>query len=187
LAFIVYGRQAMKRYLRGMVGFLIILISLAVAATAQDALKEGKWSMTMVTHMDNMSPEMAAAMQQMQNMTPEAKAAMQKAQEKMGFQVSSNGQDMTVMTTHCITNQNPVPQHLKDMNMENYCQQTHEINGGTVKFHLTCDHDDFQMESSGTMTYAGDSMTGSIKSHEVKAGKTLDSTINITGQYVGPC
>lgn len=105
----------------------------------------------------------------------------------MGIQMSADGQEMTVTTEHCITKQNPVPQHLKDPNMANYCQQTHEIDGDTVNFHMTCDHNDFQMESSGSMTYTGDSMQGHIKSHQVKAGKTMDSTINITGQYEGSC
>lgn len=66
----------MQRYV-GIAAFLVILISFTVTAGAQETLKEGKWSMTMVTHMDNMPPEMAAAMQQMQNLPPEAKAQMQ--------------------------------------------------------------------------------------------------------------
>ena len=57
------------------------------------------------------------------------------------------------------------------------------MNGNTVNFHTTCKHDDMQMEATGNMTYTGDSMDGHIKSHESRAGKSMDSTIDITGKY----
>jgi len=83
-----------------------------------------------------------------------------------------------------LTKKNPIPSHAKSMED---CKQTHEINGDTVSFQVTCDRNDFQMESSGTMTYSGDSMQGHIKSHQVRKGKAMDSSIDISGQYLGPC
>src|SRR5580698_7811549 len=64
-----------------------------------DDFKEGKWTMTMVTHMNNESPEMAKAMQQMQNLPPQVQAMM----KARGIQMSGNGQDMTITVTHCLT------------------------------------------------------------------------------------
>ena len=162
-------------------GLFLMCISI-VPAKAED-FKEGKWSMTMVTHMDNMPPEMAEAMQQMQNLPPQVQAMM----KARNVQMSGNGQDMTITVTHCLTRQNPVPHYTKDSKMDSYCQQTHDIQGNTVNFHTTCNHDDFQMDSTGSMTYTGDSMQGHIKTHQVAGGKPMDSTINITGQYLGTC
>ena len=148
-----------------------------------DDFKEGKWTMTMVTHMNNESPEMAKAMQQMQNLPPQVQAMM----KARGIQMSGNGQDMTVTVTHCLTKQDPIPRFTKNPNIGNYCQQTHVMTGNTVSFNMTCAHNDFQMNSSGNMTYTGDNMAGSITSHETRAGQTMDSTISVTGQYVGAC
>jgi hypothetical protein len=164
-------------------GLMFVFITLGRA----QGLKEGQWSMTMVTKMDNMSPQMVAAMKQMENMPPEAKAAMQQMQQKMGVSMSADGQGVTITATHCITNQNPVPKYIKNKDMEDRCQQTHEINGNTVTFHSNCNYNDTQIESSGNMTYSDGSMQGEIKSHQTRAGKTIDSTVDITGQYVGPC
>jgi hypothetical protein len=156
---------------------------ISVSPAKADGLKEGKWSMTMVTHMDSMSPQMAQAMQQMQNMPPEVQAMMKAHNVQMG----ASGQDMTITVTNCISRQNPVPKYTKDAKMDSYCQQTHDIQGNTVHFHMTCDHNDFQMDSSGSMTYAGDTMQGHIKSHQMEGGQPMDSSINITGQYLGAC
>jgi hypothetical protein len=94
------------------------------------------------------------------------------------------GHGMAITVTQCITKQNPVPNHVKN---PEYCQQTHDFNGNTVNFHMTCDRNNTQIESSGRMTYTGDSMQGEIKTHQVTSGKAMDSTVDITGQYLGPC
>jgi hypothetical protein len=133
--------------------------------------------------MNNMSPEMEKAMSQMQNLPPQVQAMM----KQRGIQMSGNGQDMTVTVTHCLTKQNPVPHYTKDPNMANYCQQTHTMTGDTVNFTMNCNHNDFQMTSSGSMTYNGDTMAGNITSHESNSGHSMDSTISMTGQYLGAC
>ena len=94
---------------------------------------------------------------------------------------------MTVTITHCLTKQSPVPHFTKDDKMAKYCQQTHNFQGNTVTFHTSCSHGDLQMDSTGSMTYTGDSMQGHVKSHQVEGGKPIDATINITGQYLGAC
>lgn len=158
-------------------------VCFTIVPAKAEGFKEGKWSMTMVTHMDNMSPEMAQAMQQIQNLPPQAQAMMQ----AHNVQMNGNGQGMTITVTHCVTMQNPVPHFTKDAKMDNYCQQTHEINGNIINFTMTCNHDNFQMDSKGSMTYMGDTMQGHIKSHQVEGGNPMDTTIDITGQYLGAC
>jgi hypothetical protein len=171
----------------GLLTVLCLLIVLfALTSTARAEYKEGKWAMTMVTKMENMPPEMAAAMKQMENMPPEQRAMMEQMEAKMGVSMSANGEGMTISTTQCMTKKNPIPNHNRMKSMDD-CQQTHEFNGDTVTFHVTCNRNDFQMESSGKMTYSGDTMQGHIKSHQVKSGKSMDTVIDISGQYLGPC
>lgn len=171
----------MKTRILRILGLCLMSVVLATIAKAEGP-KEGQWTMTMVTKMDNMPPAMAAAMKQMQNLPPEAMAAMKEAQAKSGVQMDFNAQGgATITVTQCVTNQNPLPKQMKD------CQQTHETNGDTVTFHASCSHGGIQSESSGSMTYTGDSMQGQIKSHTQMPGGALDQTIDITGEYVGPC
>ena len=171
----------MKISLSVILGIFLMYISIVPAKA--DGLKEGKWSMTMVTHMDNMPPEMAQAMKQMQNLPPQVQAMMQ----AHNVQLAGNGGDMTITITHCLSKQNLVPHFSKNSQMEKNCQQTHDIQGNTVNFTMTCDQNNFQMDSKGSMTYTGDTMQGHIKSHQVENGQPMDSTINITGQYQGDC
>src|ERR1700690_80262 len=115
----------MKISISIIVGLFLMSISI-VSAKAED-FKEGKWSMTMDTHMDNISPEMADAMKQMQNLPPQVQAMM----KAHNVQIDGNGQDMSILVTHCLTKQNPVPRFTKDAKMDNYCQRTQDINGNT--------------------------------------------------------
>jgi hypothetical protein len=161
----------------------LFLMCMAVAPAKADPIKEGKWTMTMVTHIDTMSPEMAKAMQQMQNLPPQVQAMMQAHNIHMG----GNGQDMTMTITHCVTTQNPVPHYAKGSDAKD-CQQSHSIQGSTVTFQMSCNHNGFEMDSKGNMTYLGNSMQGYIKSHEVaQGGQPTDATIHVTGQYLGAC
>ncbi len=158
-----------------------VLVCWALTASARaEGLKEGQWSTTMVTKMNNASPEMAEAMQQMQNLPPEAQAMM----KQRGIQLSGNGQGTTVTVTQCITKDNPVPKQNPD---DQNCQQTHDTNGNTVNYHVTCNENDGQMDATGSMTYDGDSMQGHSQNHMVQNGQAIDSTMDITGKYLGPC
>ncbi len=143
-----------------------------------DGIKEGQWSMTMTVKMDGaLSQEMADAQKEMDKMSPEEKAMMQQMMGKMGMQMGGNG--MTINTKQCITNQNPVP---KQDDQED-CSETHSIIGNTVKFDMTCK----DSRSSGEVSYDNDSMKGSIKSLQHQNGQDVNATIDIKGQFEGPC
>ena len=172
----------MKRFTLVMAGFLVSVVVLPVTVKAE-GIKEGKWSMTMVTKMEGMPAEAAAAMKEMENMPPEAAAMMKQMQGKMGFQMHGNDQGITTTVTQCMTNQNPVPNRKAPEN----CQQTHKINGNTVTFHVACNSKAMHMDSTGHVTYSGDSMAGQIKSQQVAEGSDMDVTIDISGKYLGPC
>jgi len=133
----------------------------------------------MITKMEGMSPEVEAQMKQIENLPPEAAAMM----KKMNVNVSAGANGITTTVTQCITRQNPVP---KSKKMKD-CQETHTMNGDTVNFHVICNQQDMQMDSTGQVTYTGDTLAGKIKSHEVARGRNMDAAMDITGQYVGPC
>ena len=120
----------------------------------------------------------------MESMPTEQRAMIEKMQAKMGISMSADGSVVTVTSTQCLTKQNPVPNHLKE---HSACRETHEMKGDTVTFHMTCDQNDSQMESTGSATYSGDNMRGAVKSHMVRPNGIMDSTVNITGKYSGPC
>jgi hypothetical protein len=169
----------MKKFVLVTLMCSVLAVIFTVRATA-DGIKEGKWSMTMLTKIEGLSPEAAAAMKQMENMPPEAAAMMR----KMNVQVSAGpGGGISTTVTQCITNQNPIP---KSKRMED-CQEKHDRNGNTFNFHVTCDKQGMQMDATGHVTYSGNSMEGQIKSHQVAQGRDMNATIDITGQYVGPC
>ena len=143
------------------------------------AIKEGSWTMTTNIHMDGMDNEMAQAQQDMENMSPAERAMMEKMMGGMKMGAQGGGMGMSMTRTQCITNDNPVP---KGDNQEN-CQQTHTMRGNTVNFEVTCD----DSHSTGQVTYKNDSMKGTIKSTSTKNGQEENVTIDINGQYVGPC
>ena len=154
------------------------VVMFAVGARAE-GVKEGKWSMTMVTKMEGMGNEAAQAMKEMENMPPEDAAMMKQMMGKMNIQMDASSQGITTTVTQCVSNQNPVP----EMNSKENCKETHSIDGSTVKFQTVCDDSD----SSGQVTYKDDSMEGVVKSHQREDGKKMDATIEISGKYLGPC
>ncbi len=166
----------------GALMFVVGFYSVVMAA----GFKAGQWSMTMVTKIEGSAAEtaeMKAAMKEMEDMPPQARAMMEKMQGAMGVKMGVGAEGITTTITQCITDQNPVP----DTKMPKNCKQTHEIKGHTVTFTTVCKDKNSQMDSSGKMTYSGDSMKGQIKSHQVTKGQTMDTTVQITGKYLGPC
>jgi len=167
-----------------------VLFALMGTCFAADSspLKEGKWSITTAIKMDGNSAqtaEMQKAMKELENMPPAAKEMMKKMQGSMGTQMGTQGGDLKATTTQCITNNNPVP----DMSPEkkNSCQQTHNVRGNTVTFHSVCKEPDGQIEVNGEMTFTEDTMKGQMKSHQVRKGEAIDTTIEMSGKYLGPC
>lgn len=160
------------------------LIFLTVfAATASAAIKEGQWSMTMTTKVEGMSAENQAAMKELENMPPETRAMMEKMQGRMGVKMGMGADGMTTTVTQCMTGSNPVP---NPKTAEN-CKETHDISGDTVNFHVTCDSRAVKVDSTGHVTYMGDSMQGEIKSRQEGQGVPSEVNIKISGKYMGPC
>ncbi len=173
----------MKKITSAMVGFLVLVLVFAMAVTAEN-IKEGKWSIKMITKIEGMPVDAAAKMkEEMNNMPPEAAAMMKQMSGKMNIEMGANDQGITTTVTQCVTAQNPVP----DTKLPANCQETHEMNGNVVNFHVACNNKDLQLDSTGHVTYNGDSMDGVVKSHQASEGKSMDATIQITGKYLGPC
>ncbi len=154
-------------------GAVIILTVVFIQEARAEGIKEGKWSITVVTKVQGMEGQAAEAAKAMEDMSPEEKAMMQQMMGGMGM----NANGITTTITKCVTNENPVPE------TEENCHETHSINGNTVNFETICD----DSKSTGQVTYEGDSMRGTINSHATIGGQETDSTIEISGQYVGPC
>lgn len=140
-------------------------------------IKEGQWSMTTVIRMEGMDEQTSEAMKEMENMSPEEKAVMQKMMG--GMKIGAQGGGMAVTTTQCLTNDDPVPEAQNEKN----CKQTHSVKGNTVTFEMVCP----KSRSNGQVTYKNDTMKGTIKSTQIEKGKETNATIDISGQYVGPC
>ena len=150
---------------------------LANTVSAGQGMKEGQWSMTMTIQADGMGEEAAKAMQEMEQMPPEQKAMMQ--QMMGGMKMGVGAQGMTMASSQCMTNEDPVPTRADEKD----CQETHAIKGNSVHFDVVCD----DSTSSGDVTYDNDSMTGHITSTRQEHGRETTSTIGIRGQYAGPC
>ena len=165
-------------------GMLVLGASIAMAvfaytARAAQGIKEGQWSMTMVIQADGMGDEAAKAMKEMEKMSPEDRATMQQMMGGMNIGVRGQGMGMTMKSSQCITNDNPVPKRDEQKD----CQETHSINGNTVQFDVVCP----DSRSSGQVTYKNDSMKGTIKTAQTERGQATNVTIDISGQYEGPC
>lgn len=179
---------------RGVIILLLVValggfVSIVRAKDMPGDFKEGQWRITVVTKMDKMPAEMEEAMKELNNLPPEARAQMQLVQNSMGaqgMQMNFGNQGMTVTTTQCLTEKNPVPDHTQAQFKER-CQSRHQIVGNTVNFQTTCNYEGSQIESTGNMTYSGGSMKGHIKTHQVASAQAMDTTLDMTGEYLGPC
>ena len=167
-----------------MAGILVLFCIFAVSANAE-GIKEGKWSMTMVTKMEGLGTEAGEMMNAMKNMPPEAAAMMKQMPGQMGMQISAGAEGISATVTQCVTDKSPVPE-MQMPDPEN-CKQSHDIIGNTVSFQVNCKSKSHEMESSGSVTYKDESMEGLVKSHQLEDGQSIDATIMITGKYLGKC
>ena len=163
------------------VGILSVGILFFTNVANADGIKEGQWSMTTTIRMEGMGDQANEAAAEMENMSPEDKAMMEKMMGgmKMKMGAQGGGMGMAMTRTQCITNDNPVPEG----DNEKDCQKTHSMNGNTVHFEVTC----ADSHSTGQVTYQNDSMNGTIQSTSTKNGKEENVTIDINGEYDGPC
>lgn len=158
-------------------GVVIATALFACTAKAAQGIKEGQWAMSMTVQAEGMGDEAAKAMKEMENMPPEQKAMMQ--QMMHGMSVGASGQGMTIKSSQCITNDKPVPTRSDQKN----CQETHSRKGNAISFEVVCP----DSKSAGQVTYQNDSMKGTIKTTKTERGKPTDTTVDISGQYEGPC
>lgn len=150
------------------------MVSILSNAAHAAGMKEGQWSMTMTTKVAGMEAEMDKASKEMENMSAEDKAMMQKMMGGMGMNIQAGGGGMTMTMKQCLTNDNPVPQR-----EDQKCQETHTMKGNTVNFEAVCPDG----TSKGQITFKNDSMKGSI----VSTTNGQEATMDISGEYVGPC
>ena len=149
----------------------------ACAAWAAQGIKEGKWSMSMTMQGGGMDETAAQAQREMERMSPDERAMMERMMGGMKF--GPAGQGMTITSSQCLTNDNPIPTREEDRK----CQQTHTVKGNTVTFKTVCP----KSTSEGKITYKGDAMNGTITTTETKRGQTTTTTMDISGRYEGPC
>ena len=160
-------------------GVLSLGTLLAAGGVMAAGIKEGKWSMTTTIRMEGMDNQAAQAMKEMENMPPEQKAMMQQMMSGMKIGQLGNGMGMSTTKVQCITNDKPVPQ----AKGQEDCRQTHTAKGNTIDFEVICD----DSRSTGQVTYKNDSMKGTIKSTQTGHGQQQNMTVDISGQYLGPC
>jgi len=141
--------------------FLILTGVLATLARSED-IKEGQWSITTVHKFESIHAEGAASTTEMED-------------------VPAQGTTMT--QTKCVTHQSL----LHETSIDESCQQTHELNGNTVHYHVLCPDEDMSLETTGQMVFNGDSMEGQLKAHMEGHDESADETVQITGKYLGPC
>jgi hypothetical protein len=171
-------KNMQKSFIAVFVGMMAL-----VSSVHAEGPKEGKWSTTMVTKMDGMGAEAEAAMKEMENMPPEARAMMEKMQANMGMKMGVSSKGMTTTVEQCMSGKHPVP----TIKETEHCEQTHEMQGNTVNFHVVCTERGEKMESHGKITYSGDSMQGAMQARFMVDGRPMDATIDMTGRYMGPC
>ncbi len=179
------------------------VVFITLTAIAEESLKEGKWEMTMVSKMDNLPPELANAMNQLQGQldyhngkmtatTPFSSSPVNlpipknnpAAAAQADYHMVTNNQGMTITSTSCVTNNNPIP----DTKTPPGCAPPEiQRNGNTIDYHGVCHNKNFEVDSTGHITYTGNTMQGLIKTRQTVQGRNMDSTIQITGKYIGPC
>ncbi len=172
----VKGGKGMQKIVLGAIVGLGVFVLGALDARAE--VREGKWTLTTVIKAAGMEDAAAEPQAAMQNMSTEDKAMMQKMMGNMNLSMGAGGGGMQTSITRCLTNDSPVPQ----MQGQEDCQTKHSMAGNTVHFETVCK----DSTSTGDITYAQDSMRGTIQSHATAPGGN-DATMEISGQYLGAC
>lgn len=162
-----------------MVGLLAAAVFVFVNGAEAD-IREGEWTMTTVIHVEGMEGEMAEAEAAMAEMSEEERAMMEQMMGGMKMKMGgAAGGGMSMTSTQCITNEDPVP----DASNEEKCESTHTVNGNKVHFETVCE----TSRSTGDVIYTNNKMSGTIQSVSTENGQEQKSTIDISGEYVGPC
>ena len=133
---------------------VVVLLIGAAALVAQSPMRPGRWEITMQMQMPNMPVQM-----------PETK------------------------TTQCITPEqvkdpaNTVPRGPQGRGANQDCKVSdYKVSGNTVTWRMTCSTPQ-PMTSTGEMTFADDSYTGTMKMNMPQG----DMSMKLTGKRVGDC
>lgn len=86
----------------------------------------------------------------------------------------------------CVTKNDAVPKN-KDKNYE--CKTTlQNFVGNTINYKVECKGQDTVMQTSGTTTYTGNTMTGqSNTKFKTKGQPEMQMLSKMKGKYIGPC
>jgi hypothetical protein len=87
----------------------------------------------------------------------------------------------------CITKSNPVPQN-KDKDVD--CKPVNvKTSGDTVTYNMECKgKDGGVIQTSGTSTYTGNSLSGSSTTNIIKKGQPkMQMSVKTRGKYIGIC
>nr|WP_320051114.1 DUF3617 family protein [uncultured Desulfuromonas sp.] len=86
--------------------------------------------------------------------------------------------------TTCLTQEDLIPRPGMEKE-KNGCEVTsHEVDGDTVTWTITCQGDNGTMVSDGSITYSGDTFSGRIVTNLPGAGETEQI---LTGKRIGDC
>jgi hypothetical protein len=195
----------MKKLVLGVACILFTFVVLISVANSEEGFKEGKWTMTMVVKNKGFMPPVSAQTgntegfkYDIQNGRVSASVATPNGTMNMPLpanlqnnpdlsEVEMHGggdsQGMTMTITKCITKEDAMP----DNKLPSYCEETRRREGDTFYYHAVCDQPGNQMESTGEMTYAGDTMQGVMSTRNTINGMSIDNIVDVTGQYLGPC
>lgn len=105
--------------------------------------------------------------------------------EMKGFPGMPAMQPATVR--QCITKSNPVPQN-KDKDVD--CKPVNVKNiGDTINYSMECKgRDGGVIQTSGTSTYTGSSMSGTSTTNIIKKGQPkIQMSVKTKGKYIGAC
>ena len=159
---------------------LVVALSLAASsAFAADGLKEGQWEYQSTTQMAGMS-----------GMSAEEQAQFNEAMKqlplgtKLPGNIGMSAKGITSTFKQCVKADNPVPTDPRNQD----CKTTQmKRSGNTYTWAMHCKTSDGEMDSSGTGTYNGDSMTSKVQIKGSSHGQPVDMTMDMTGRYLGPC
>jgi hypothetical protein len=87
--------------------------------------------------------------------------------------------------TQCMTEQDPVPHTSAGANGCKITNMTTE--GDTVKYTLVCEQQGMQSESSGEMTYKGETFYGTTQTKMGPSGGGMTITTKINAKRIGKC
>jgi len=151
---------------------LAIAAAAPTAASAEDAIKPGKWQYTMTMQMPNM-PQLPPGVK-----LPNGMAA------------APGG--MTMTHSSCVAASDPAEavRHLQSRaGDKGQCTvERMEQSGGSVSWAMTCTEAQATVHIEGTAHYSGEQMDADTKtSTTMPGGAPMQTSAHLTGQYIGPC